>query len=44
MQELVVYAWPLGGEGRKFYAGTAVATGEGDVLAHARTTWIAVKR
>ncbi len=42
-RELVVYAWPLGSEGRKHYGGTALATGEGEVLARALTTWIALK-
>ncbi len=41
-QELVVYAWPLGSERRKFYGGAAVATTGGEVLAAARATWIAV--
>ncbi|KAA1193078.1 hypothetical protein F0M18_04325 [Pseudohalioglobus sediminis] len=39
-QELVVYSWPLGEVGRKLYAGTAIATGDGVVLARARSTWI----
>ena len=42
-QPLVVFAWPLGSEGRKHYAGTAVATGSGEVLAIARSTWIELK-
>ena len=42
-QELVVYAWPLGEDGRKLYAGSAVATASGDVLAYARSTWILLK-
>jgi hypothetical protein len=37
----VSYAWPLGDEGRKSWAGTAVADQSGRVLAHARQTWIA---
>lgn len=37
----VVVGWPIGEDGRKFYAGTAVFTGEGRVLARARATWIA---
>ncbi len=40
--ELVVFAWPLGSERRKFYGGAAVATAHGEVLAAARATWIAV--
>jgi hypothetical protein len=43
LQPLVVYAWPLGSEGRKFYAGTAIATADGDIVACAKSTWIALK-
>ena len=39
---LVVYAWPLGEDGRKIFAGTAVASG-GEVVARARSTWIELK-
>ena len=39
---LIVYAWPLGGEGRKFHAGTAIASGD-VVVASARSTWITIK-
>ncbi len=42
-QDLVVYAWPLGEEGRKVYAGTAIATADGGVVASARSTWIIMK-
>jgi hypothetical protein len=35
----VVVAWPLGQEGRKLHAGTALVR-EGEVLAAARQTWI----
>jgi hypothetical protein len=42
-QELVVYAWPLGSEGRKFYGGTAIATKEGTVVAASHSTWIHLK-
>lgn len=42
-QPLVVYAWPLGSEGRKYYAGTAIATTGGDIVACAKSTWIALK-
>jgi hypothetical protein len=38
---LVVYAWPLGEEGRKFYAGTAIAL-NGEVVASARSIWISL--
>lgn len=36
----VVMAWPLGEDGRKLYAGTALHTAEGELLALARQTWI----
>jgi hypothetical protein len=36
----VVAAWPLGEEGRKLYAGTAVFDEGGELLARARATWI----
>ena len=37
----VVVGWPLGVEGRKLYAGTALYGEHGDVLALARQVWIA---
>ena len=40
---LVVYAWPIGGEGRKRYAGSALADADGRVLARARATWILLR-
>jgi hypothetical protein len=43
-EELVVYAWPLGKDGRKYFAGSAVARPGGEVLAAARATWIELKR
>lgn len=36
----VVTAWPLGEDGRKLYAGTALVTAGGELLALARQTWI----
>ena len=39
---LVVYAWSIGEEGRKVYAGTAVSSG-GKVVACASSTWITLK-
>lgn len=36
----VVTAWPLGEEGRKLYAGTALLSETGDLLALSRQTWI----
>lgn len=37
----VVLAWPLGEDGRKLYAATALAGADGRTLAKARATWIA---
>lgn len=37
----VVMAWPLGEDGRKLYAGTALLTADGEPIARARATWIA---
>lgn len=37
----VVMAWPLGADGRKLYAGTALLGEEGRLLGAARATWIA---
>lgn len=42
-QELIVFAWPLGREGRKHWSGTAIADADGHVLAKARATWIELK-
>ena len=39
-EEWVVAAWPLGEDGRKLYAGTALFTPDGELLALARQTWI----
>jgi hypothetical protein len=40
----VVVAWPLGTEGRKRLAGTAVMSGSGETVAVAKATWIEVPR
>lgn len=40
-ERCVVAAWPLGEDGRKLHAGTALFSGEGELLALARQTWIA---
>ena len=32
--------WPLGEDGRKLYAGTALFSADGELLALARQTWI----
>jgi hypothetical protein len=39
-ERCVVMGWPLGSEGRKHYAGTALYTAEGELLGVARATWI----
>jgi hypothetical protein len=39
-EELVVASWPLGEDGRKLYAGTALFDTGGELLALARQTWI----
>ena len=40
-ERCVVVGWPLGEEGRKLYAGTALFGDRGRPLARARATWIA---
>jgi hypothetical protein len=42
-ERCIVAAWPLGEDGRKLYAGTALFSAEGELLALARQTWIAPK-
>lgn len=42
-QPLIVYSWPLGFEGRKYYGATAIATQTGEVLASSKSTWIVLK-
>ena len=39
---LIAYAWPLGSEGRKFFAATALVRRVGGLVGTARQTWIAV--
>ena len=39
-ERCVVVAWPLGEDGRKLYAGTALLGADGEPLALARQTWI----
>lgn len=41
-EHCVVVGWPLGSEGRKHLAGTAVFNARGGLVAHARATWIEV--
>jgi hypothetical protein len=40
-ERCVVVGWPLGEDGRKFYAGTGLFAEDGELLARARATWIA---
>ena len=42
-EECVVASWPLGEDGRKLYAGTALFSAAGELLAIARQTWIVPK-
>ncbi|WP_260146220.1 hotdog fold domain-containing protein [Streptomyces sp. 2132.2] len=37
---LVSYAWLLGGEGRKYRVGTALATADGDLCALGEALWV----
>ena len=39
-ERCVVIAWPLGEDGRKLFAGTALLSADGEPLAVARQTWI----
>jgi hypothetical protein len=39
-ERCAVASWPLGEDGRKLYAGTALFAENGDLLAFARQTWI----
>ena len=39
-EPLVVLGWRVAEEGRKRYAGSALTTADGDVLARSRSTWI----
>ena len=40
----VAAAWPLGEDGRKLFAGTALFAGDGELLAVAKQTWIEPRR
>lgn len=40
----VAIGWPIGHEGRKVYAGSAIFSAEGELLADGRATWIELKR
>ena len=39
-QPHIVTAWPLGAEGRKHYAGVALFTADGELLARGHQIWI----
>lgn len=39
-ERCIVASWPLGEDGRKLHAGTALFAGDGELLALARQTWI----
>lgn len=39
-EQCIVLSWPLGADGRKLFAGTALLTATGEPLAVARQTWI----
>jgi hypothetical protein len=43
-ETLVVFAWPLGRDGRKVYGAAAIANQAGDVLAWSHSTWIVLKK
>jgi len=42
-EQCVVLSWPLGEDGRKLFAGTALFAGDGELLALARQVWILPK-
>jgi hypothetical protein len=39
-ERCVVIGWPLGEEGRKLYAGSAIFSADGELRAFARATWV----
>jgi hypothetical protein len=39
-EPLVAIGWPIETEGRKYFAGSALANRDGEVLARAAATWI----
>ena len=41
-EPLIIASWRTGGKGRKHFAGTALYTRDGSLLAHADTLWFAV--
>ncbi len=40
---LVVYAWKERVEGRKYFSGSAIASAEGQILAHSEQVWLELK-
>jgi hypothetical protein len=42
-ERCVVTSWPLGEDGRKLFAGTALFAADGELLALAKQVWIAPK-
>lgn len=42
-EALVVFSWPMGVQGRKWFGGSAIATSAGVVLARASAIWIELK-
>ena len=43
-EKLLVIGWPIGSEGRKHRAGTAIYTADGELIAQADQTWIEIRR
>jgi hypothetical protein len=43
-KRFVVMGWPIGSDGRKHFAGSALADAEGEIVAHALATWIEIDR
>jgi hypothetical protein len=43
-ERFVVMGWPIGSDGRKHFAGSALADAEGEIVAHALATWIEIDR
>lgn len=42
--QLIVFAWPRGVDGRKLYSASALATPEGEILAAAEAVWIEIPK
>ncbi len=42
-ERLAVVGWPLGDEGRKRFTASAIVDEDGEVIAHARSTWIELR-